>query len=172
MPRNSNPYAAWMNAATSASQAGASLLKATELAVAATSVIGRRSWLGVQGAADPVNADYAELARLAPEKLDAFARSGAAVMAQFWEMQREVASLWVSQVDAGWKLALAMWQLPLPHHAGQLHADWVAGTVDRAASSAHSIAGRASRLHDHAIAPIHRTAARNARRLARAAHRG
>jgi hypothetical protein len=168
LPRNSNPYAPWMRAMTSATQSAASVMRASELAVSAATVIGRRSWLGIEGAADPVNADYAELARLAPEKVEAFSRAGAAVAKQVWEMQRELGVLWLRQAEAGWLLAFHMWQFPLPHHATQLHADFVAGSVDRAASTADSLAGRATRLPDHAIAPIRRAATRNARRLSRA----
>src|SRR3954469_4985568 len=79
LPRNSNPYVPWLRAMTSATQSAASLTRAGELAVAAATVIGRRSWLGLEGAADPVNADYAELARLGPEKVEAFSLAGAAV---------------------------------------------------------------------------------------------
>jgi hypothetical protein len=160
-----------MKAMENATLGTASLVKASELAVAAATVIGRRSVLGVTGAADPLNADYAELARLAPEKIDAFSRSGAAVAKQFWAMQRELGTLWVQQAEAGWRLALSFWQLPLPHHAAQIQADFVASTVDRAATSADRIADRATRLHDHAMAPIHRRATQNARRLSRAAKR-
>jgi hypothetical protein len=157
-----------MRAMTSATQSAASMMRASELALASATVIGRRSWLGVEGAADPVNADYAELARLAPEKVEAFSRSGAAIAKQFWEMQRELAFLWVHQAEAGWRLALSLCQLPLPHHLMRLQADFVAGTDDRTAESADSLAGRATRLHAQAIEPIHRTATQNARRLTRA----
>jgi hypothetical protein len=159
------PYDAAARAWSAAAQNASSLFRAGELALAAATVIGARSQLGLAGAADPARADYAELARIAPEKIDAFSRSGAAVVGQVWEMQREVGTLMLRQAEAGLNLALAFWQLPLPHHAAQLQADFVAGTVDRTAHSADRIAHRASRLHDTAMRPIHRRATANARRL-------
>ena len=163
MPKR--PHDAAARAWSAAAQNALSLFRAGELALAAATVIGARSQLGIIGAADPVRADYAELARIAPEKIDAFSRSGAAVVGQFWEMQREAGALMLRQVEAGLNLALAFWQLPLPHHAAQLQADFVAETVDRTAQSADRIARRASRVHDKAMRPIHRRATANARRL-------
>lgn len=159
------PFDAAARAWSAAAQNASSLFRAGELALAAATVIGARSQLGLAGAADPARADYAELARIAPEKIDAFSRSGAAVVGQVWEMQREVGTLMLRQAEAGLNLALAFWQLPLPHHAAQLQADFVAGTVDRTADSADRLAHRASRLHDTAMRPIHRRATANARRL-------
>lgn len=129
-------------------------LKAGEMTVAAGAVIGAR--MGVIAAAqnDPLNADHAELGRMISEKTRAFSESGAAVVKEYWSLQRDVGDyvLYLGR-------AMMAGRLPLPSELVEL-AERTSLHATRLATSAVGAAGVA-------LVPLHKKATSNARRLAR-----
>jgi hypothetical protein len=125
-------------------------VKATETAVATGAVMTTR--LGLMGAAalDPLNADHAELGRMLPEKMLAFSQAGTALAQQWLALNR----------DAG----DAMLQLGRAMMSGRpLRPSDLLALATRNADHAADMVTAATR----ALAPVHRTATGNARRLAR-----
>jgi hypothetical protein len=127
-------------------------LKAGEMTVAAGTVIGAR--MGVIAAAqnDPLNADHAELGRMLPEKLGAFSEAGTAVMEEWWSLQREIGNylLYLGR-------AMTVGRLPLPSELFEL--------VERTSIHGTRLATSAIGAADVALAPLHKKATSNARRL-------
>jgi len=100
----------------------------------------------------PSQSDLSEYARMVPEKVDAFGRSGSAVIRRAVEMQ----TAWVGQMQRVGLMMLSG-RAPTIDEASILasrSADYALGAVTAAAD-----------LYKAALAPIHRAAAGNARRL-------
>lgn len=60
------------------------------MTTATTRIIARRVALGMSAALDPLHADHAEFARIVPEKVDAFATAGKAMLAQSDRASRQM----------------------------------------------------------------------------------
>jgi hypothetical protein len=119
-----------------------SLVKLTELALIAPQVIALRT-LGAH--------DRREWTRMGTEKADAFARSIAAMNAQWMRASFALPFVVMSQA---WQTWLAAWTAPLewPSRNRAIERHW-----QRAAA----------RAFEHGLAPMHRTAVSNLRRLSR-----
>jgi hypothetical protein len=137
------------------------------MAVAAGLVISRRAALGTAAFHDPRTIDSAEFARMAPEKLDAFARAGSALLQEYWSIGRDVVELVAAQTRATTGLAFEVGLLPTPLHAASAQARYVGDLFENAAERGASIAMRTLNAGGVAMRPIHRRATANARRLAR-----
>jgi hypothetical protein len=129
-------------------------VKTGEMAAAAGTVIGRRVALMAAAAQDPLAGDYVELGRMVPEKVQAFTEAGAALFDEWWALQRDVGEymMFVGR-------ALVSFRPPLPGEMLEL-AERTSVHGARLAASAVAAAGVA-------IAPLHRHATANARRLSR-----
>jgi hypothetical protein len=129
-------------------------LKTGEMTAAAGAVIATRLRVLAEAQQDPRKADRAELGRMVPEKIKAFSDAGAAVIDEFWSLQRDVGSY---MVYVG--RAMMTGRPPLPGEMLELaERSSIHGT--RLATAAIGAAGVA-------LAPIHKKATANARRLAR-----
>jgi len=126
-------------------------LKQGEVAVAAGAVIAARMKIAVQH--DPLRAAEPELQRIVPEKLHAFSDAGSAVVAQWWRLNGDVGE---------YLLYLTRRMTTLQPSAP---AD-VVEFIDRSAAHGALLAGSAAGLTAAALAPLHLTVTRNARRLA------
>jgi hypothetical protein len=139
-------------------QAGLSLaevnLKAAEMAAAASAVIGYRMGLIAAAGQNPLAADHAELGRMIPEKVAAFSAAGLAAMEAYWSLQRDLAN-YMSHVGR----MMTAGRLPLPSELAEL--------AERTSIDAARLAGSGVEAASVAIAPLHRKATSNARRLAR-----
>lgn len=149
-----NPFAMWarmMDAALELSRTGQ---QASETFAASHAVIDARSAL-IRGAmAEPLTADYAELARMVPEKVEAFSQSGSAVVTEWWAMQADM----MTQAQ---KLAA----LSLKGRA--LTAAEMNALATRNIAHGARLVERSVALSAGAVKPVHARATSNARRLKR-----
>ena len=126
----------------------ATTLRVSETLVAANSVIGSRVGTMRAAANDPLTADYAELARMVPEKVEAFARASQSLIKDAESIQ--------AQARAQIRHATAMMTSGRIPTLG----DWFAlGT--RSAGISQKMMGAAGK----ALLPVHAAATGNARRL-------
>jgi hypothetical protein len=122
-----------------------------ELAVAAATVIAERVGMMAEVARDPIGANYAEFDRMISEKIVAFAASGAALSDAWWRSQRHLGDF---LSDLGGAM-----MSPQPPSGAEL--------FERASAHHAAVAESAVRAAGSALAPLHRSARANARRLAR-----
>lgn len=124
-----------------------------EMALAAGAVIGARMTIAALVQQDPLNAAASELQRIVPEKLQAFSEAGAAVVAEWWRLNRDIGEYLLY-------LARSMTTVRPPAPADVLE------FADRTTAHGALLAGSAAAAAVVALAPIHKTVTRNARRLA------
>lgn len=134
-------------------------VRAAETLAASADVIASRSTTIGAAMRSPLDADHAELGRMMPEKLDAFARSGAAIADAWWAM----GSAWMREAH-GLTTQAMRGRVPT---IGEM-----AALSDRSAAYSLGAIEAGARLGGKALAPIHRTATSNARRLRRKPARG
>jgi hypothetical protein len=129
-------------------------LKAAEMTVAAGAVIGVRMGMIAAAPHYPCNADRAELSRMVPEKIRAFSEAGTAVVEAYWSLHRDVGDYMVClgrTMMAG--------RVPLPSDLIEM--------AERTSIHATRIAASGVGAVSVALAPLHKEATANARRLAR-----
>jgi hypothetical protein len=130
-------------------------LRLGETLAASGTVIERRLELIRAAAADPLAGDYRELGLMVPEKIEAFAKAGAALSEIWWAAQRDMAA-----------------------HLGHLTAMMLKGGTPTPADvrlmgkRGARGAARAASGPGAALAPIHKAATANARRLGKGARGG
>jgi hypothetical protein len=125
-----------------------------EMALAAGTVIGARMTIAALVQHDPFNTAASELHGIVPEKLQAFSEAGAAVVAEWWKLNRDIGEYLLY-------LACAVTTTQPPAPADVLE------FADRATAHGALLAGSAAGVAVVALAPLHKTVTRNARRLAR-----
>lgn len=150
-----DPFTAWSRVAAAGFEMQSTWWRGIETLQASGAVIGARSALMRDGMGVPGPIALSEYARMVPEKVDAFGRSGSAVMRGAVEMQ----TAWVGQMQ---RVGLMMLSGRTPTVAeasilARQSADYALGAVTATAN-----------LYKAALAPIHRAAAGNARRLGNA----
>lgn len=131
-----------------------------EIGVAAPQVVAHRTARMARSGPTPPTADRKELTRMTQEKFEAFGESANAVAA---EIVRANLALWPSVLRAGRTLPSAIW-MPTARAGSRRSASrsaLVAAAVPRIVSSA------ASRVLAKGLAPVHRRATANAKRLRR-----
>ncbi|MDQ3581061.1 MAG: hypothetical protein M3495_05350 [Pseudomonadota bacterium] len=130
-----------------------------EIAVAAPQVVAHRTARMAKSGPTRSSADRRELTRMTQEKFEAFGESASAMAA---EIVRANLALWPSVLRAG-TLPSLMW-MPTARAGSRRSASksaLAAGAVPRIVSSA------ASRVLAKGLAPVHRRATTNAKRLRR-----
>jgi hypothetical protein len=125
-------------------------MKMAEVTDASRTVIESRSLAMLAASRDPLNGDYAELNRMVPEKVAAFARAGASAFDDLQAVQAQAIANWQMMVGIALKGRAAT-----PAEIG-IMTSRTATMIERSATAA----GRA-------LAPVHRSATGNARRLTR-----
>jgi len=131
-----------------------------EIAVAAPQVMAHRSARVARSGPTPTTADRKELTRMTQEKFEAFGESANAMAA---ELVKANLALWSSVVRAGRTLPSAM-RMPTARAGSRRSASrsaLAAAAVPRIVSSA------VSRVIAKGLAPVHRRATANAKRLRR-----
>lgn len=146
MPRKAT-YSLW-DLYSCGFELAATAVRAGETLMAAQAVIGSR--VGTIGAAarNPLAGDYAELARMVPEKVEAFSRAGASLMKDAESMQAE-AGAQIRHVTA----LMTSGRVPTFSDMFTLAGRWA-----RIAQQTTGAAGRA-------LLPVHAAAMSKARRL-------
>lgn len=134
-----------------------------EIAVAAPEVVAHRTARMAKSGPTRSSADRRELARMTQEKFEAFGESASAMAA---EIVRANLALWPSVLRGGGTLPSPMW-MPTTRVSSRRFASksaLAAAAVPRIVSSA------ASRVLAKGVAPVHRRATANAKRLRRTPH--
>lgn len=137
------PFEFWLTAFRTSQKLAATM-------TAASIVVDRRMQTMTEAAQNPLRGDYAELSRMVPEKVEAFSKAGASMIADIAALQ--------AQAWANWS---AMAALAAGGRGGNL-ADWIA-----IANRSSRMIERASEANGKALAPVHRAVTGNARRLKR-----
>jgi hypothetical protein len=125
-------------------------VKMTETMQASGEVIDSRVRTMAAAALDPLGGDYRELGRMVPEKVDAFTQAGATALDDLVAMQSAAMANYQQLVSIALK-----GRAPTPAEA---EAMWARSC---------GIAARAMDSTGRALAPVHKRATANARRLRR-----
>ena len=129
--------------------------KTAEMAAAANTVVGERVALMAEAVRDPLAADYAEFARILPEKATAIHQAGAAMLDGWWTLQRDIGDYMIY-------VARAVTSGP----------NDIAELVERTSVHGTRIAATAINAAGVVLAPFHESAMSNARRLSHRKQRG
>lgn len=137
-----------------------------ELAAASGEVISRRLELAASpGALTPDG--QAELARMVPEKAHAFSRAGNEALFHFNAIWLRAASDWLREVSLATTTTAQVLTARDPVQALAAQQTYLAGLAERMSESGHNLFAATTALQSAALAPVHRTATANARRLKR-----
>lgn len=153
-----DPFSSWSRLVSASFEMVQTTMKVAETINASSQVVSTRSDMIATAMRSPLDADHREMGRMVPEKVEAFSRSGAAIVTAWWEMQ----TAWLVEMQHLAGLAMRG-RLPTKPELLDLSSRQMAyavGSVESAAQLGHN-----------AVAPIHRKATSNARRLIRPAKR-
>lgn len=153
-----DPFSAWSRILAAGCDIQTTWWQGLETLQASGSVIGARSEKMREALRSPLRTDVTELGRMVPEKVDAFSRSAGAIARDTIAIQ----TAWAGQMQHFW-LIMASGKLPSPSEAALL--------ANRTADYALGAVSAGAKLGKSALAPIHRTATGNARRLKRGGKR-
>lgn len=148
-------FSAWSRMISAGWEMQSTWLRSIEMLQASRSVIHARTDLMRAAVSAPLSSDYAELSRMAPEKVEAFSRSVQAVARDTLAMQ----TAWAAQMQRVGMMMLAG-RVPSAGKVTTLSEQSVKYGLDAMTAGAQ--------LNKRALAPVHRTATRNAGRLKRA----
>lgn len=127
-------------------------LRAFETVKAANDVVAARTPLIGAAARSPMTADHRELARMVPEKVEAFSRAGSATVSAWWTAQ----SAWMVQWQHFHAAALRG-RAPTAAELGRLGERNMAALIEAIEATA--------KLASDTLRPVHSRATSNARRL-------
>ena len=150
-----DPFTTWSRMLVAGSSVADTGRRLSETLSASQEVIAKRTDM----MQSPLTADYVELGRMIPEKVEAFSKAGIAVATGWWTMQAECLA------EAQHVAVLAMRGRPPSLD------EWSA-LASRNAAHALRMMERGAALGAAALAPIHRSATGNARRLRKRAKPG
>ena len=150
-----DPFSTWSRIVAAGLDMQQTWLRAAETMHASADVISARTGKMRDAGASPMHADLAEFARMVPEKLDAFSRSGIAMMQEMYAMQSAglTQAHRMGMMATGGMRTMGEWGAFAARSS-----EYMLGAMDAGA--------RAGRV---GLAPIHKTATGNARRLRRGA---
>lgn len=145
--------------------AGATNIKSTALALAASQVAARRTALGLATLVDPAGAEHPELRRILPEKVRAFSNLAVALARRSSDIGSQIVRYSGTEAAmlAGAAGALARCRHPAAMIAVQIQ--FATGWYFRTLSHAIVINGLTMRAWSGIVAPMHQVVTENARRL-------
>jgi hypothetical protein len=147
-----DPFSAWLRLGSAALDLAGTQLRAAKTVAAAGDVVRKRSDIIDAAVRSPLTADHAELARMVPEKVAAFAQAGSAMSAELVAMQ----FAWADEMQHLWRMAMKG-RAPTAAEMGAL--------ADRGSAYALRTTERTARLAEAGLAPIRKQVSANARRL-------
>jgi hypothetical protein len=136
-----------------------------ELARAAGRVVAKRSTLGAAALLHPSNADHAEFSRLVPEKAAAFSASGMALYRWAAEVAVQMARTTSDEVASVTRASTELALCRSPTAVVAVQTRFAVGWFERALSQSLAASALAMRSQGAMLAPLHRAATANARRL-------
>jgi hypothetical protein len=149
-----------------ASAATRAALKGAALAQATGHVVAKRTALGLSAMANPAQADYGEFARIVPEKMAAFSVSAVTLARCSREMAEQAARFATSEIATATAAATDLSRCRTPAAALAVQGRFAAAWLFRALSQSIAVGAIAMRSYGDVMAPVHRVAVRNSRRLA------
>jgi Phasin protein len=147
--------------------AGTNTRKTGELTMAAGQVAAKRMALGVTAMIDPLKADRVEFAKIIPEKTMAFSEAGTTWLQWSGEVAERMASFAVREMARGVDAAVATARCRTPAGVIATQSSFATAWFARALSQSIALGSLAMRSQSAVMAPIHRAAMANARRLSR-----
>jgi len=153
-----DPFTAWTRLMSAAFDLGRTGQNASATIAASQDVIARRTDIVAAAMRSPMTGDYAELARMVPEKVEAFSKGGVAMAGEWWSMQ--AAFMAEAQHLGG---LMMRGRPPSVAEFSELSSRTMSYAV-------HSVE-RAARFGSLGLSPVHAAATANARRLRRREHK-
>ncbi|MDB5687733.1 MAG: hypothetical protein JWR77_2322 [Rhizorhabdus sp.] len=147
-----DPFTAWSRLMSAGFEMSRMGMRVSETLSASNDVIVKRTGMIGSALRHPGRADHAELARMIPEKVEAFASAGSAIAAEWWSMQR---AMLCEMQDIG---AMAMRGRPPTFTE-------LSNLSSRNANHAVRAVEKVVSMGDAALKPIHAKATSNAQRL-------
>jgi hypothetical protein len=141
------------------------MIRFAELGAASQDVIGARMALGLQATHDPRLSHLEEAALMTREKLEAFSEAAAASAPSAARAGQKLAQAGLTEASAAITAGAALARAATPAAAATVGACYAMDASIRMAGAWASIASAALSAQSAALAPLHRTATRNARRL-------
>jgi hypothetical protein len=145
--------------------AGTNARKTATLVRATGHVVARRVTLGAAALIDPFNADHVEFAKMVPEKTRAFSAAGMTWLQRSSEVTQRMASFATSEMATAARVAVAMAQCRTSTGVFAAQRKFATAWFARALSQSITLGSMMMRSQGAAMAPVHRTATANARRL-------
>jgi hypothetical protein len=149
------------------SAVGTNARKTGDLFKAASHVIAKRMTLGAVAISDPHSADHVEFAKIIPEKTRAFSEAGMIWLRSSSEVAANMAILAASETAVVARAAVAMASCRTPADVFARQSSFATAWFARALSQSIALGSLAMRSQGAAMAPVHRAATANARRLSR-----
>ncbi len=138
-----------------------------ELIEASGDVVARRLEIVAEAVREPLKADYAELALMGTEKVEALAASAAVGATGAVAAADALGRIAAREGAAARKALTAMAAAPTPAEALNAHGQWALGAWSRSVRDSWAFGAAMLRLQADAIHPVHAAATANARRLRR-----
>lgn len=149
-----DPFSVWSRVMSAGLDMQSTWLRSAETLRASGDVIGARTEMMRSATAAPLSGNYAELSRIVPEKVAAFSGSAGMVARDTMAMH----SAWIGQMQRVGMMMLAG-RVPSPGE--------VAALASHSANYAVGVMTAGAKMGKGALAPVHRAATGNARRLKR-----
>ena len=149
------------------SVAGTNARKTSELVKAARHVVAKRMTLGAAAMIDPLNADHGEFAKIIPEKTKAFSEAGITWLQRSGQVAELMARFAASETATIAQAAVDMAVCRTPADLIARQSSFATAWLSRALSQTFALGSLFMRSQGAAIAPIHRAATTNERRLSR-----
>lgn len=140
-----------------------------EILTASAQVIAARTALMARGLTDPRGQDMVELSLMSSEKTEAIAASATALAANVGAMGQRLGQAALDEGALAVRAATEMAEARTPAEAAEAQFRYALGWWGRAASQAMTLNGEMMKAQAEAIAPIHKTATANAKRLGKTA---
>jgi hypothetical protein len=147
------------------SVAGKNSTQTGELTVAAAEVVFRRMTLGFFAVINPRVADHAEFARMVPEKTRAFSDSGSVLFTKSMQIGQRLSQYAADETSHTAKTMAAIWTSRNPVDIMAAQANGAMSCFRRMAAHSEAICLWSMEAQGAAVAPIHRAATDNVKRL-------
>ena len=152
--------------ARSAKQATATATKGAEMAMASAQVIAARmAMMGANQTGMPTKGAVHEMTLMAPEKFEAFAASSASMAGHLGSMAAQGAHMAAKESTHAAEACAEIINARNPMEFAAAQTRYMTGLISRAATGAIVMTAMSTKLQADALAPIHKTATANAKRL-------
>lgn len=136
------------------------------MAMASAHVIAARmAMMGANQNGAPTKGAMREMSMMVPEKTEAFTAAGVSMAGHLGSMAAQSAQLAVREGQHAAEAVADLASARNPAEFAAAQSRYLTGWFTRAATSAIAFTALTTRLHADALAPIHKTATANARRL-------